>query len=201
MKLYHSPLSPYVRKVVVTAAELGLSDRIELATIASTPLDTAPELIAENPVGRIPALVTEEHGTLMDSRVICRYLNNLAGGSLHGSGDREWRIIAREALAEGMIDSALLCAYEGRFREENMRNQAWIDAQKAKVLRGAQAFDARIAEMGGELSIDQIALGCAMGYVDFRLGDLGWRESCSNLAAWVEEFGQRPSMQATVPAA
>ena len=201
MKLYHSPLSPYVRKVVVTATELGLMDRIEVASIASTPLDTDPGLIQDNPVGRIPALVTAEHGTLMDSRVICRYLNSLAGGSLHGSGDGEWPIIAREALAEGMIDSALLCAYEGRFREENMRNQAWVDAQRAKVLRGCQGFEARIGEMGGELTIDKIALGCAMGYIDFRLADLGWRDSCPNLSKWAEEFSARPSMQATAPQA
>lgn len=201
MKLFHSPLSPYVRKVLVTARELGLIDRIELATIATTPLETDPGLIAENPVGRIPALVTEEHGTLIDSRVICRYLNHLAGGALHGKGDGEWRIVAREALAEGMIDSALLCAYEGRFRTEEMRNQEWVAAQKAKVMRGCEAFDARIGEMSGDLTIDKIALGCALGYIDFRLGDLGWQDRCPKLAEWYAGFSDRPSMQATAPVA
>lgn len=198
MKLFHSPLSPYVRKVMVTAHELGVSDQIQPMTIASTPLEMADDLVAANPVGRIPALVTDQ-GTMMDSRVICRFLNHRAGGSLYASGADEFPIIAREALAEGIIDSALLGAYERRMRPENMQFEPWVDAQLAKVRQGCSAFDARIGEMGGDLTIDQIALGCALGYVDFRHGALGWRDSCPKLAEWYEGFAARPSMQATVP--
>lgn len=201
MKLLHSPLSPYVRKVMVTAHETGLIDQIETVDGSTTPLDPVDSVVAINPVGRIPALITEDGQTLVDSRVICRYLNHRAGGSLHGSGDAEFPIIAREALAEGMIDSCLLVAYEGRMRPEEIRHQPWVDGQKAKARRGAAAFNARIDEMGGDLSIDQIALGCALGYADFRIPDLGWRDGNDALTSWYEAFSQRPSMVATAPPA
>ena len=198
MKLFHSPLSPYVRKVMITAHEMGLVDQIELVAGTGTPMEPSADVVAANPVGRIPALVTDDAGTLMDSRVICRYLNHLGGGALY-DGD-EFRIIAREALAEGAIDSCLLAAYEGRMRPENMQFQPWVDGQLAKARRALQAFNDRIEEMSGDLSIDKIALGCALGYADFRHGTLGWRDSCPKLDAWYEEFASRPSMQATKPA-
>lgn len=201
MKLLHSPLSPYVRKVMVTAHELGLADRIEIEAQGGTPTDPNPVIVAANPVGKIPALFTDDHGVLFDSRVICRYLNSLGGGSLYGSGDAEWKIIGREALAEGMIDAALLAAYEGRLRPEEIQFQPWVDAQRGKVLKGAAAFNERIGEMSGDLTIDKIALGCALGYADFRHADLGWRDSCPALADWYADFLQRPSMQATLPSA
>lgn len=197
MKLYYSPLSPYVRKCMVVAHELGLADQIEKVELATTPLDPNDEIVSANPLGRIPALVTQDHGTLMDSRVICRYLNHLGGGSLY-AGD-EFRVIAREALAEGCIDSCLLAAYERRMRPEDIQYEPWVDGQLAKARRALQDFDARIDEMSGDLSIDKIALGCALGYADFRHGTLGWREDCPKLDAWYETFAQRPSMQATKP--
>ena len=200
MKLFYSPLSPYVRKVMVVAHELGLADRIEPVEGSGTPLAPHDAVVAANPVGKIPALVTEA-GTLVDSRVICRYLNHLAGGSLYADGAAEFPIITREALAEGMIDAALLAAYEWRLRPEEIRFQPWVDGQRAKVMRTCQAFEDRIEEMAGDLTIDKIALGCGLGYIDFRHADLGWREACPNLAAWEAEFAQRPSMQATLPAA
>ncbi|MEM7057829.1 MAG: glutathione S-transferase [Pseudomonadota bacterium] len=199
MKLYYSPLSPYVRKVRVVAHELGLDDQIELVDRPTTPLDPNDEVIDANPLGRIPALVTADQGTLMDSRVICRYLNHLAGGTLYGTEGEEFRVIAREALAEGMIDSALLAAYERRMRPEEMHFEPWVDGQLAKARRALQAFDARVDELSGPLGIDQIALGCGIGYIDFRHGTLGWREGCQKLDAWYEKFAQRPSMQATKP--
>lgn len=201
MKLLHSPLSPYVRKVMVVAQELGLADQIEIEAQGGTPTDPNPVIVAANPVGKIPVLFTEDAGPLFDSRVICRYLNAKAGGALYGSGDGEWPIIGREALAEGMIDAALLAAYEGRLRPEEIRYQPWVDAQRAKMTQALGAFESRIGEMGGDLTIDKIALGCALGYADFRHADLGWRDQCPQVSAWYETFLARPSMQATLPAA
>jgi len=186
---------------MVTAHETGLIDQIETVDGATTPLDPADSVVAINPVGRIPALVTEDGQALVDSRVICRYLNHRAGASLYGSGDGEFPIIAREALAEGMIDSSLLVAYEGRMRPEELRHQPWVEGQTAKASRGISAFNARVGELGGDLSIDKIALGCALGYADFRLPDLGWRDDNAALAAWYADFSQRPSMVATAPPA
>ncbi|MFK7943161.1 MAG: glutathione S-transferase [Paracoccaceae bacterium] len=200
MKLLYSPLSPYVRKVMVVAHELGLADQIETEAQGGTPIDPNPVIVGANPVGKIPTLITADHGNLFDSRVICRYLNSVGGGALYGQGDAEWPIIGREALAEGMIDAALLAAYEARLRPEDIRFPPWVEGQRAKVTQGAQAFEVRIGEMSGDLTIDKIALGCALGYADFRHADLGWRDSCPQLAAWYETFVARPSMQATLPA-
>ena len=199
MKLYHSPLSPYVRKVMVVAHETGLLDRIETVDGSGTPLQPHGETVAANPLGKIPALITEDGLTLFDSRVICRYLDDRAGAGLYPAGAAQFPVLAREALAEGMIDAALLTAYEWRLRPEASRFQPWVDGQKDKVRRGIDAFERAIDAMGGPLTIDKIALGCALGYIDFRLADLNWRDGHPRLAAWYEEFSGRPSMKATIP--
>ncbi|MEM7746280.1 MAG: glutathione S-transferase [Pseudomonadota bacterium] len=199
MKLFYAAASPYVRKVMITAHELGLADRIETVTAPTSPLDPNADLLAVNPVGKIPALVTEDAGTLFDSRVICRYLNHVGGGSLYGSGAGEYPIIGREALAEGMIDAMLLAVYERRLRSEDMVSEPWVIGQMAKAKRGMADFDHRVGELGGDVTIDKIALGAALGYADFRHGNLGWRADCPKLADWYEAFLERPSMQATMP--
>ena len=198
MKLFHSPLSPYVRKVMITAHEMGLVDQIELVAGTGTPMDPSDDVVAANPVGRIPALVTEDAGTLMDSRVICRYLNARGDDSMYGSGE-DFALLAREGLAEGIMDSSLLVAYENRLRPEEMRFQPWIDGQFGKILRGLKAFDGRVDELGGDFTMDQVALISACGHVDFRHGQLGWRDECPALADWVAKMGERPSVAATVP--
>ncbi|MEM7422695.1 MAG: glutathione S-transferase [Pseudomonadota bacterium] len=199
MKLFYSPLSPYVRKVMIVAHELGLVDAIETVEGAGTPMAPNNDVVAANPVGRIPALVTDDAGTLVDSRVICRYLNHRGGGNLYGSGAGEFPIIAREALAEGIADSSLLAAYEYRLRPEEIRYQPWIDGQRAKMMRGLKAFDDRIAEMDGDMTIDGVALIAAVGHIDYRHGDLGWRETCPALAEWISGLADRPSVAATAP--
>ena len=199
MKLLYSPASPYVRKVMVTAHELGLTDKLELQTGGSSPIDPNPDIVAVNPVGRIPALIRDDGFVLTDSRVICRYLNHVAGGALYGSGETEYEIISREALAEGMIDSALLIVYEGRIRPEELRYQPWVDGQKRKILEACTRLDGRIGEYSGGISIDKIALGCALGYLDFRHPDIGWRDGRGALSDWYSNFSERDSMKATVP--
>ncbi|MEL7154033.1 MAG: glutathione S-transferase [Pseudomonadota bacterium] len=198
MKLFHSPLSPYVRKVMIVAHEMGLVDQIELAEGTGTPMAPSDAVVAANPVGRIPALVTDDAGTLMDSRVICRYLNAKGGGAMYGSGD-DWGILAREALAEGVTDSSLLGAYEFRLRPEDKQFQPFVDGQYAKIRRGLKAFNDRIDELGGDFTMDQVALIAACGHVDFRHGALGWRDDCPKLADWIEQMASRPSVAATVP--
>ena len=198
MKLFHSPLSPYVRKVMIVAHEMGLVDQIDRVEGTGTPMAPNDEVLAANPVGRIPALVTEDAGPLVDSRVICRYLHAKGGGSMYGAGD-DWGILAREALAEGVTDSSLLGAYEFRLRPENLQYQPWVDGQYAKIRRGLKAFNDRIDEMGGDFTIDQVALIAACGHVDFRHGALGWRDDCPALADWIEKMATRPSVAATVP--
>ncbi len=199
MILYHSPLSPYVRKVVVTAQETGQLGDIEQVNGSGTPLDPNTETLSVNPLGKIPCLITDSGEAIFDSRVICRYLDIRSGAGLYPAGELGIAVQTREALAEGMIDAALMVAYEGRLRPEELRFAPWVEGQKDKVRRGAEAFEARIAEMTGPVRADQIALGCALGYIDFRVPDLGWRSSCPALSDWYETFSARPSMQATIP--
>lgn len=199
MKLFHSPLSPYVRKVMVVAHETGLLDRIETVNGSGTPMQPNEETVAANPLGKIPALTTEDGETLFDSRVICRYLDGRAGAGLYPSGAAEYRVLTREALAEGMIDAALLVAYEARLRPENLRFQAWVDGQTDKVRRGLKSFERDLDALSGELTIDKIALGCALGYVDFRLAEPNWREDCPEVASLFKDFSARPSMRQTEP--
>ena len=199
MKLLYSPASPYVRKVMITAHELGLVERLELETGSSSPLDPNPDTVAANPIGKIPALLLDDGLVLTDSRVICRYLNHLAGGALYGAGAAEFPIIAREAIAEGMIDSTLSVVYEGRLRPAEIRFQPWVDGQKRKILEACTRLDGRIGEYEGGMTIDKIALAAALGYLDFRMPDLGWRDGRGALSDWFAGISERASIKATMP--
>ena len=199
MNLLYSPLSPYVRKVMITAHETGQVDELTLVTESGTPIAPNDVIVAMNPVGKIPALETTDAGVIYDSRVICRYLNARAGASLYGSGTQEFVILTREALAEGMIDAALLAAYEWRLRPEEIRFQPWVDGQRDKIIRGFKAWNDKIADLSSDVTADQIALGTCCGYVDVRHADLGWRDVAPTVAEWFDAFNQRPSMQATLP--
>lgn len=199
MKLYHSPLSPYVRKVMVVAHETGLLNEIELIDGSGTPLAPNDETVAANPLGKIPALVTEEGQTLYDSRVICRYLDNKGGAGLYPTGATQFPALTREAMADGIMDAGILAVYEWRLRPEALRFQPWVDAQRGKIGRAIEEADRHIDALAGHLTIDKIALGCALGYVDFRLSDLDWRDGHPGLAAWYKEFAARQSMKDTAP--
>jgi glutathione S-transferase len=132
MKLYHSPASPYVRKVMVVAQETGLLDRIEVATITTTPMQPDPGVAAANPVQKIPALVTDDGMTLFDSPVICEYLDSLhTGAKMFPEGKARWQALRLQAAADGMLDAALLVVYEARFRDEAMRNKAWTPGTRS----------------------------------------------------------------------
>ena len=202
MKLYFSPLSPYVRKVNVVLHELGKVDQVDYAEVATTAFNTDQALKASNPLGKIPALERPEGTTLYDSRVICRYLNDTFKGGLYPSGSRQWETLTLEATGDGIMDCAVSMAYEVRLRPENQQSPEWVEAQWEKVARGLTALNARwISHLQGPLDIGQIAVGCALGYIDFRHGARNWRTGNDALAAWFEAFDSRPALQATAPPA
>ena len=198
MKLRHSPTSPYVRKVVVAAIELGIDGRIE--KIPTNTADPASGLAADNPLAKVPVLLTDEVGPLYDSPVICDYLDSLQGAPrLHPAGGKaRWQALRRQALADGMLDAAILRRLE-EMRPEGERSPAWIAKQQAKVEAGLDALEREVAGFGKAPTIDQIAVGCALGYLDFRFAADRWRDRRPGLARWYEGFAQRPSMLATVP--
>ncbi len=200
MRLYSSPTSPYVRKVIVVARECGLIDRIDLVPSAGNPLDPGTNPVGLNPLGKIPALERAEGPALYDSRVICRYLSGLAGGALYPAGAAEWDALTLEATADGILDAALLMVYEERMRPEELRFAPWVEGQWAKVERALDTLETRwIAHLRGPLDIGQIATGCALGYLDFRHSARGWRDTRPSLVAWFDAFAARPSMRDTAP--
>lgn len=200
MKLAYSPTSPYVRKVMVLLHETGQADDVALVDSATTPLDPAADLLPKNPLGKVPALEREDGPALFDSRVICAFLDDRAQAGLYGSGARHWDIRTVEAMADGILDAALLMVYESRMRDEGQQSQAWIESQWNKVARAISALNTRwISHLSGPLDMGQIAVGCALGYVDLRHDARGWRQGNDALARWFEAFDSRPSMQGTAP--
>jgi glutathione S-transferase len=200
MHLISSPLSPFVRKVRVALIETGLAGQVEEVRLATTPLDTDPQAAAANPLGKIPALIRDDGAALYDSRVITRYLDDLAGGGLYPQA-RLWEVLTLEATAEGIMDAAVLMTYEGRFRPEDLQYAPWVEAQWAKIARALGAVEARwMSHLAGPFDMSHIAMGCALGYLDFRHDARGWRQDHPALAAWYATFAARDSMVATAPA-
>ncbi len=199
MKLYHSPTSPYVRKVMVTLDLTGQLGEVELIPGSGTPLAPNAATIGANPLGKIPCLIGDGGAAIYDSRVICRYLDHRARAGLYPAGDALFPVLTAEALADGIIDAVLLNAYEWRLRPEEIRYQPWVDGQTATVERALAALEQTDLVLSGPINAARIAAGCALGYVDFRLADLGWRDRYPTLAAWYAEFAETPTMKATVP--
>jgi glutathione S-transferase len=200
MRLFYSPTSPYVRKVSVVLQETGLADRVTLTPVAGNPLAPGTMPVDHNPLGKVPALVLDNGQVLFDSRVITRYLDALAKAGLYPEGEAVWAILTAEALADGILDAALAAVYETRLRPEEIRFAPWVEGQIAKINRALDAAERDHAPLlHGPLTMAQIALGVALGYVDFRLAHLEWRATRPHLAAWEAEFGQRPAMLATRP--
>ncbi|MGE4328003.1 MAG: glutathione S-transferase, partial [Pseudodonghicola sp.] len=168
MKLIMSPASPFVRKVRVVAIETGQEGEIEEIPVATTPVKTAEEVWAANPLGKIPALVLEDGRTIYDSRVITRYLDARVAAGLYPE-DRIWDVLTLEATADGILEAAVLMVYEGRVRPEEMIYAPWVEAQWGKAFGGIRAINDRMMDrLSGPLDIGQIAVGCALGYLDFR---------------------------------
>jgi len=201
MQLYDNPASPFCRKVQVLLHETGQTGDVETVYAVGHPLAPEKMPLAQNPLGKIPALVREDGPAIYDSRVICRFLDARAGAGLYPESHL-WDVLTLEATADGIMDAAVLMVYEVRARPEELRYQAWVDAQWDKVARGLDAIGARwMGHLAGRLDMGQIAIACALGYLDFRHDARGWRQGRNELAAWYEEFAKRPSMVATVPTA
>jgi len=196
MQLYFSPFSPYVRKCLVSAMELGLDERIELLPSQAHPVQRSRELIATNPLGKVPTMLTDDGQVLYDSRVICEYLNQLAGGTLFPpAGTARWQALTLQALGDGVLDAALLVRYEDAARPEALRWADWRVAQLDKAHTAFAALEAEPTLLEARIDIGSITIGCAIWYLDLRFADLAWRDRCPGVAAWYAGFSQRPSMQ------
>ncbi len=196
MKLWHSPTSPYVRKVMMAAIELGLADRIECV-----PARTPESKIADaNPLDKIPTLKTDDAQILYDSLVICEYLDSLTDKAslFPARGPERWKTLRMHTLADGLIDAAVLRVHETR-RPEDQRNAAWDERQKTKIVRGLARLEEEIAELDGPVDIVQITTACLLGFLDRRFADDDWRADQPALAALQAKFTTRPSAAGTDP--
>ena len=202
MRLFHSPNSPSARKCMVLLHETGLLDQVTLIAATGTPVDTGSMPLAQNPLGKIPALERSDGPALYDSRVICRYLDSLSDSGLYPAAPRLWDTLTVEATGDGITDAAILMVYETRIRPEDKRYVPWVEGQWAKIDRALDALESRwMDHLTGALDMGQISVACALGYLDFRHGLRAWRQGRPHLAAWFDTFAKRPSMQATLPPA
>jgi len=202
LKIYYATASPFARKCVVAAQELGLRARIELLPAAVHPVNRDETVGAHNPLGKIPTLIADDGAVLYDSRVICDYLNTQGDGRLvPDAGAARWRVLVDQSLADGIMDAAVLARYETTVRPDALRWDAWVTGQLRKVTAGLEEFEARASGLAGRVDLGTIALGCALGYLDFRFSSLAWRDRHPHLAAWFQRFAERESMAATRPAA
>lgn len=198
MKILFSPFSPYVRKCLVTAHELGLDQRIQLLPSNANPVQRDQQIIRDNPLGKVPTFYADDGQVLYDSRVICEYLNDLAGGTLFpASGAKRWETLTLQSLGDGILDGALIARYEDVARPEPLRWPEWRAAQLDKAETSLAHLNARPERLEGRVDIGAIAVGCALWYLDLRFGDFGWRERHPVVARWFAAFGERPSMRAS----
>jgi glutathione S-transferase len=151
---------------------------------APHPVNRDPTVVARNPLGKIPTLLTDDGAVLYDSRVVCEYLNTLAKGQLFpGPGGARWTALVEQALADGILDAAVLIRYETFTRPEGLRWPDWIAGQTEKVISGLEEIERRAAGLAGRIDIGTIAIGCALGYLDLRLASLAWRDHHPGAAA------------------
>jgi glutathione S-transferase len=193
--LRSAPASPFGRKVKIAAYELGLIDRIEITAADTT--DPSEVLRSQNPLGKIPTLILEDGTTLFDSRVIVEYLDDLAGGGqLVPRGPERFKQLRLQALADGIMDATLLQVYEIRFRPEDGRNAAWVANQASKVSRALAELE-QAPPAFERPRIGEIALACALGYLDLRQ-DGKWRAVHPQLVGWLDAFAAKvPSFETT----
>jgi glutathione S-transferase len=202
MKIFYSPASPFVRKCMVVAHELGIAERIEKLPSAAGPVKRDANILPKNPLGQVPTFLCDDGQVLYDSRVICEYLDATHAGALFPkSGAERWARLTELALADGMTAAALLARYETMLRPEALRWSDWTDGQLAKVRTGLEWLETATPSFGDRVDIGTIAFGCALGYMDFRFPAVDWRAEAPNTAKWFDAFNQRASMRATLPAA
>lgn len=204
MKLFCSSSSPFARKVLVMLQETGQADRVEQVPVVITPVSPSPALNQANPSGKLPCLVLADGTALYDSRVILEYLDHQHVGNplIPREGAARWRRLTLAALGDAILDAAVLTRYETFLRPEDKRWDRWVESQLGKVERGLANLEAEhVAELSSVFDVAAIGVACGLGYLDFRMPDLGWRERYPQLAVWYAGVSERESMRSTQPPA
>lgn len=202
IRLFFSPASPFVRKVMVCAHERGLASEIEKLPSAAWPVKRDESIVRHNASGKVPCALLEDDTPVFDSRVICAYVDSLASsaGSLYPQGARRFPVLTLEALADSVLDAALLCRYESVLRPKEFFWDDWYRGQMEKIDSGLDVLEGRwFADISADFHAGAIAAACALGYLDFRFADKDWRSARPQLAQWFSKVSERPSMMATLP--
>jgi glutathione S-transferase len=196
VKLHYSPTSPYVRKVMACAITRGIDGQIE--RVATNPHQSPPSLLADNPLSRVPCLVTDDGLALFDSPVICEYLDSVGdAAALFPQGAARLRALKLQALGDGILDAAVgRRGEQGKPREA--ARDAWMARQKAVVERALALLESDPPHRA--IDIGSIAIACALGYLEFRFAAEPWRETHPKLAAWYTAFARNPGIATTAPA-
>jgi glutathione S-transferase len=203
MKLIGSTTSPYVRKARIVMAEKKLDYQFVLENVWAAD----SRIAASNPLGKVPCLIMEGGEAVFDSRVIVEYLDTLSpvGKLIPSTGRERAEVKTWEALADGLVDAAILVRLENTFegRSPAQRSQAWIDRQMDKVHASLKALAQGLGDKpfcsGIHLSLSDIAVGCALGWLEFRFPEITWRTDHPNLAKLMDKLAQRPSFADTQP--
>ncbi|MGE5465883.1 MAG: glutathione S-transferase [Ignavibacteria bacterium] len=200
MKLIGSLTSPYVRKTRVVLAE----KKIDYDFVLESPWGEGNSVAKFNPLGKVPVLVLDDDSTLFDSRVIVEYLDNMTpNNKLFPASGRERITVKRwEALADGVCDAAATAVMEAK-RPKKLQDAAWIERQRGKIALGLEALAGDLGEsnwcFGNSLSLADIAVGCALGYLAFRFPEIAWHDEYPNLARLYAKLLSRPSFTDTIP--
>jgi glutathione S-transferase len=199
MKLHWSPRSPFVRKVMIVAHEVGLVDRLDCVRTVAASTKPHLELMRDNPLSKIPTLVLDDGTVLYDSPAICEYLDQLHDGAklLPATGPERFTALRRQALGDGFLDFLLLFRAE---RERAHPSDPHLASFATKRSACLAALDQEAAALeGSAFSLGHIAVGCALSYLDFRFAAEDWRKDHPGIAAWHAAFAARPSVRATEP--
>lgn len=200
MKLIGSLTSPYVRKIRIVLAE----KKIDYDLVLDSPWAEDTGVTALNPLGKVPVLVLDDESTLYDSRVIAEYLDTVAPNNrlIPASGRERISVKRWEALADGVLDAAVAAFLESR-RPDGERSPSWIARQRGKTTQALKVMSDELGDQawchGNSLSLADIAVGCALGYISFRLADIRWRDEYPNLSNLYEKLMQRPAFAETMP--
>ena len=200
MKLYYSPGSPFARKVRIVALETKIDKKIDMVNVALSPVAPSADVDRHNPVGKIPVLSVKGMD-LFDSPVICEYLDSQHKGRklLPRKGRDRWVALRQQAMADGLLDAAILTRYEGALRPEDKRWSDWTSGQMKKVNGILDQLEAETKALKGKPTLGSISVACALGYLDFRFAANDWRSKHPKLAKWFNSFSKTPSIKATVP--
>jgi len=199
MKIYGDVISPFVRMTLVAAHEAGLGGRVEHVKETAMPTQANPKLTALSPLGKIPVLETDHHHPVYDSRVIVEYLCHVAGNSslIPDDGVKRFRVLTLQALAQGMAEAAVAYRYEIGVRPKGLQWESWMERQLLRLQTSLDDLERNWESLLAEINAGSIAVAVVLSYIDYRLGDLNWRNNRGRLAAFHETFSARDSMVKT----